>query len=208
MFSRNRNAKASLLTLLGFAAAALLVVGCQDSAMVAPSEEPSAEGSDVLTNSAHGNAAHGNAPMASARVLRAQLEPLGSSGVTGEVTVRLKGDDLGVSVNAKGLKASVEHAQHFHRDETCASFGPVIISLDDDIANEPGDATNADEGDDSFPVATPGGTVNYRESTSKGALVSAFGGDLDLKDRTVVVHAAGSPIGPPTACGELNPVGR
>ena len=171
--------------------------------MIAPGEEPSAEESNALTNSAHGNA-----PVASATVLRARLEPVGSSGVTGEVTVRLKGDDLGVSVNAKGLKASVEHAQHFHQNESCVSFGPVVISLDDDIANAPGDATNADEGDDSFPVATPGGTVNYRERTSKSALVSAFGGDLNLEDRTVVVHAAGTPIGPPAACGELNPVGR
>lgn len=203
MLFRNPSAKASLLPLLGVAAAALLVVGCQDSTMIAPDEEPSVEESNARTNSARGNA-----PVASATVLRARLEPVGPSGVTGEVTVRLKGDDLGVSVNAKGLKASVEHAQHFHQNESCASFGPVVISLDDDIANAPGDATNADEGDDSFPVATPGGTVNYRERASKSALVSAFGGDLNLEDRTVVVHAAGTPIGPPAACGELNPVGR
>jgi Cu/Zn superoxide dismutase len=203
MFIHNGTLKSSLLPLLGVATAALLVVGCQDSAMIAPGEEPSAEGPEVLTKNAQGNA-----PMASAKVLRARLEPVGPSGVTGEVTVRLKGNDLEVSVNAKGLKASVEHAQHFHQNGSCAAFGPVVISLDDDIANAPGDAINADEGDDSFPVATPGGTVNYRERTSKNALVSAFGGDLNLEDRTVVVHAAGTPIGPPAACGELNPVGR
>ena len=203
MFFRNRSPKMSFLTLLGLAAAALLAVGCEDSAMVAPNEDSNPDGSDVVAKSAHGNA-----QMASAQVLRARLEPVGSSGVTGVVTVRLKGDDLGVSVNAKGLKGRVEHAQHLHQNGSCASFGPPIISLDDDIANAPGDATNADEGDDSFPVATPGGTLNYRENTSKSALASALGGDLDLEDRTVVVHAAGTPIGPPAACGELNLVGR
>lgn len=203
LLSRSGNHQFSPLLVLGLAAAAVLLAGCQDGAMVTPSGESSPSASNTLTKSAHGSA-----PMAAATVLRAELEPLGSSGVTGQVTVLQNGDRLQVSVNARGLEASVEHAQHFHQNESCESFGPPIISLDADIPNNPGDATNADPGDDPFPVATPGGTVNYRERTSRSALASALGEDPDLANRTVIVHAAGSPIGPPAACGALDPVGR
>lgn len=230
----SRRSKTSLLALFGFLGAALIAIGCQDNAIVAPNEEPSANEPAAASKSSPGNAS-----AASATVLRAELDPIYSSGVTGKVTVTLNGDRLGVSVNAKGLEANAEHAQHLHESGSCTSselsppgtitasstetssggassqdnitspgFGSPIISLDDDIANEPGDAANADEGGDSFPVATPGETVNYHESASKSALESALGEKLNLEDRTVVIHAAGSPIGSAAACGELDPVGN
>jgi len=204
--SRCRTLQTSPLLVLGLAAAVVLFVGCQDSGMVHSPADESKEPSDASTSLTNG--AHGPPPAAGATVLRATLEPLGSSGVTGQVTVRQKRDRLHVSVNARGLEASVEHAQHFHQNESCESFGPPIISLDANIPNNPGDATNADPGDDRFPVATPGGTVNYQERTSRSALASALGEDPDLANRTVIVHAAGTPIGPPAACGALAPVGR
>lgn len=142
----------------------------------------------------------------SATVYRADLKPVGGSGVTGEVEIGVKGDNLGVSVNANGLKASVEHAQHIHENADCSPPGAPIIALDDDVSNNPRDATNADPEDDSFPTATPGGTINYREQDSASGLENALEENLDLANRTVVVHAPGDPIGPAAACGELNPV--
>lgn len=144
---------------------------------------------------------------AGATLLVARLEELGGSGVIGEATVVKKGDQLRVFVHARGVAPDVEHAQHVHENPSCAPPGTPIVALDDDIANSPRDATNADPGDDSFPTASSNGEVNYRESDSKRAVESALGEDLDLENRTVVVHAAGNPIGGPVACGELNPFG-
>lgn len=197
--------KTSLFAVLGLAVGTLVATGCQDSSLVdSPQEgEPvAAEATDLSKR------AHGGSPMSATTILRARLRPVGSSGVTGEATVQVNGDRLAVSVNSKDLKASVEHAQHFHANGSCDNFGPPVVSLDDDIANEPRDATNADEGDDSFPTATPGGTLNYWETASKSAVADSLGEALDLENRTVIVHAAGTPIGPPAACGELDPVGR
>lgn len=141
-------------------------------------------------------------------IYRADLKPIGDSGVAGEVEMGVKENTLAVSVNANGVEASVEHAQHIHENMECSSPGSPIVSLDDDVSNAPGDATNADSGDDSFPTATPGGTVNYRAQGSVSAIENALGESLDLANRTVVVHAAGDPIGSPVACGNLNRVGK
>lgn len=202
--SHSDRPRASLLSTLTVAALLIFATGCEDSTVVDSSTK------QPLTTEATSDVkgAHGSSAANGATVLRARLEPVGSSGVTGEVMVRMKGDDLKVSVNAKGLEASVEHAQHFHANASCENFGPPVISLDDDIANNPRDATNADPGDDVFPTATPGGTVNYRGSVSKSEVMAALGEALDLENRTAIVHAAGSPIGPPAACGALNPVGQ
>ncbi len=185
--------------------AGLILIGCSDAPMTGT--ETSTDGSfSVSTSSSSAAVTQSQGRANSATVYRARLTPLGGSGVQGEVKVSVQDDNLRVNVNARGLEASVEHAQHFHENGTCSPPGAPIISLDDDIANAPGDATNADPGDDSFPTATPGGTVNYQQTASKSAVMNALGGDLDLENRTVVVHKAGTPIGGAAACGELNEV--
>lgn len=140
-------------------------------------------------------------------VYRADLKPIDDSGVKGTVQMGVKENTLAVSVNANGVEESVVHAQHIHENAECSPPGAPIVSLDDDISNAPGDATNGGS-DDSFPTATPGGTVNYRAQGSVSAIEGALGESLDLANRTVVVHAAGDPIGGPVACGELNKVGK
>jgi Cu/Zn superoxide dismutase len=130
---------------------------------------------------------------------RADLKPLGNSGVTGQVEIGVKEDIIGVSVNARGLEASVKHPQHIHENATCVSggsfaFGGVILSLDGELGSAGG----------TYPTATPGGTINYKEHDSKSAVKNIVGESLDLANRTVVVHAAD---GTPKACGELNMVG-
>lgn len=161
---------------------------------------------DYAEKEAFGEDTGGAFPSSSATVYRASLTPIGNTDVTGEVTVRVEKDELLVSVNATGLEADVEHAQHVHENESCNSPGNPLVSLDDNIPSSPGDAANADPGDDSFPTATPGGTVNYRQKAAKSAIEKALGTGLDLADRTVVVHAAGNPIGEAIACGALDPV--
>lgn len=140
-------------------------------------------------------------------VYRANLKPINDSGVTGEVRIGVKGDTFTVAVNANGLEASVGHAQHIHENAECSAPGGPIVSLDDDVSNAPGDATNADS-DDAFPTATPGGTIDYRAQSSVSAIEKALGEQLDLANRTVIVHAAGDPIGSAAACGELSQVGN
>lgn len=193
---------------IGLITAGLLLGGCSDDEYLGE-ETVGANASSVESST---SSAHTQPPAQSgaqgATVYRASLTALEGFSVTGEAMVRAKGDQLFVSINSKGLAPRVEHAQHVHAREDCSDFGPPIVSLDDDIANEPGDATNADPGDDSFPTATPGETVNYRQKDSKEAVEEALGEGLDLANRTVAVHAAGTPIGPPAACGELNPVGN
>lgn len=149
-------------------------------------------GTGLLTSSAQ---AQGE--KSSATVYRADLTPIGGSGVTGKVEIGVKANSIGVSVNAKGFPKgeTKPHPQHIHENSGCGDFGGVLVPLDDDLSGEGG----------SFPTATKGGTVNYQESGPIRALEEAAGGNLDLANRTVVVHKAG---GAPAACGALNLVGN
>lgn len=123
--------------------------------------------------------------------------PIGGSGVSGTVAIRVKGNSVLVSVNGNGFPTGEKgvHPQHIHENSSCGDFGGVLVPLDDDLSGE----------GESFPTATNGGTVNYRATGSSGALDEAAGGDIDWANRTVVVHMAD---GAPAACGEVNPVGN
>lgn len=136
---------------------------------------------------------------------RAELEPVGGSGVHGAVEIGVKGDSLGVSVQAEELEPDTAHAQHVHQDSTCEDPGAPLLALDDSLSQEPSDPTG---GGDRFPVATADSTIEYRAEGSKKAIEETLGGDLDLAHRSVVVHRAGDPIGGPAACGALNLAGK
>lgn len=205
------------LVLLGLATLGLFAAGYADTnafgeqtAHYSPPASPPASTLPAHTapqNEARPASARAPRPSPPA-VYRAALSPIGNSGVTGEALVRVKGEQLVVSVNATGLKGTVEHFQHIHQNASCSSPGAPIVSLDDNIANNPQDATNAGPVDDAFPRATSGGTVHYRQKAARSALENALGTKLDLANRTVVIHAAGSPIGDAAACGVLNQVGN
>lgn len=129
---------------------------------------------------------------------RAELEPLGGSGVRGIANFRLKGERLAVRLTARGLTPGREHGQHIHMNASCADFGGVQIPLDFDLADT----------DDGFggPFPRTSGmsqTLTYSQMASDGS----FAG-LMLGEKTVVVHA-GTPSTDPTpvACGEIDPVG-
>lgn len=78
------------------------------------------------------------------------------------------------------------------------------LTLDDSLAGEPSDPTG---GEDRFPVATLDSTLEYRAKASRKALEGTLGEDLDLANRTVIVHQPGDRIGGPAACGALGAVG-
>lgn len=205
------------LVLLGLATLGLLAAGYADTnafgeqtAQYSPPAPPTTSSlppSTASQNEARPESARATRPPHPA-VYRAALSPIGNSEVTGEALVRVKGEQLVVSVNATGLKGTVEHFQHIHQNAKCSSPGAPIVSLDDNIANNPQDATNAGPDDDAFPTATSGGTIHYRQKAARSAVESALGTELDLANRTVVIHAAGFPIGDATACGALNQVGN
>lgn len=188
----------SVSAIMGIVVVAVLAMGCEDGSMLESSADGGKEPPPI---------AQGMRSAASTMIFKAKLTPISGSDVTGEAIIRVKGDQLNVVLNARGLEASVPHAQHIHSGARCDPFSPPIVSLDDDISNAPGNATNADPGDDRFPVANPGGTIHYQGSDTKSAIESALGENLDLANRIVVVHAAGTPIGPPAACGALDKVG-
>lgn len=125
---------------------------------------------------------------------RADLEPLGNSGVHGTANFQLKGSQLSVELVARGLESGA-HAQHIHVNATCADFGGVQIPLDFDLGDGDGPA------DGPFPETSGmGGTLTYSQMASAPAF-----SDLPLGEKTVVVHATNFA---PVACGEINPVGH
>lgn len=143
----------------------------------------------------HATSARAQEEMSSATVYRADLMPIEGSGVNGEVAIRVEGNSILVSVNAHGFPAgeTAAHPQHIHENASCGDYGDALVPLDDNLPGEGG----------SFPTAADGGTVHYRASGASEAFDEVAGEDIDLANRTVVVHMAD---GTPAACGEVNPV--
>lgn len=156
-------------------------------ALAACQEQPTTPDADVSASHAPAAAS------AATQNFRADLEPLGDSGVRGTAGFRLRGERLSVQLVARGLEPG-PHAQHIHENASCDDFGPVQIPLDFDL----GDGDGAADGP--FPETSGmSGTLTYSQSASS----EAFSG-LPLGDKTVVVHATDFA---PVACGEIGPVG-
>ncbi len=136
--------------------------------------------------------AHGQGQKA--QVFTGKLQPVGNSGVQGQVQVQKMGEQLGVRLNARGLSQG-EHGQHIHEGGTCDSFGGIAVPLDESLG------TLEDGFGGQFP-STEGesGSLTYNQKGSN----AEFAG-LDLANMTVVVHA-GAPGGA-VACAELSPAG-
>jgi len=157
----------------------------------------------------------------------AQLTALNNSGVSGQATVTVEGDQFTVRVDAQGTAAERVHAQHIHGfagessscpsaaadtsgdgfisvSEGAPSYGGILVPLDGSLDEAEG------LGDlDTFP--TGDGSYSYERSIMTGDLAvnndQSFD-DLRLGDHAIVVH--GRPVDGeykatlPVACGTLS----
>jgi len=158
----------------------------------------------------------------------APLTALNNSGVSGQATVTVEGNQLTVSVDAQGSEEPV-HAQHIHGfaskasscptamadtsgdgrisvGEGAPSYGGILVPLDGSLDNAEG------LGDlETFPTGGSDGDYSYEQSIATGTLDvnddKSFD-DLSLGNHAVVVHgrtvdgeyAATLPV----ACGTLS----
>jgi hypothetical protein len=162
----------------------------------------------------------------------AKLAPLNTT-VTGKAaagTVRfsVKGDSLTIVTEATGLPKSITHWQHFHgfKDGHAAACptksadtnGDGIIDL---IETEPAagttmvpfidDPVSMDVAHGTYPKASAGGALHYRETVSLSALQEAFGKafdgqKLDLDKRVVFLHGVPADTKLPASVASLGPI--
>lgn len=126
-----------------------------------------------------------------AEVYTGTFQPVGNSGVEGQVQVQRMGEQLSVRVSARNLSAGA-HGQHIHEGETCKSVGGIAVPLDNSL----GTLESGFGGE--FPATTgESGTLTYNQTGSNPAFAK-----LDLENMLVVVHA-GAPGGA-VACAELS----
>jgi len=139
---------------------------------------------------------------------RANLQTLNSSGVRGQAKMTLDGDQLKVTINARGYEANKLHVQHIHgfankQNSVCPnisadtnndgvvdlveglpSYGPVMLNF------EP------------FPNSDSNGRVNFQNTYTIN--VSDLG---PLENRAIVLHGAtvNGTYDPtlPVACGQI-----
>ncbi|HVZ05669.1 hypothetical protein [Hyphomicrobium sp.] len=170
-----------------------------------------AMGMICLSMAAAGTALGGNT---SATGYVAHLGPLNSkvtgSDASGEATFSIKGDELTIAIDAKGLPPGIMHLQHFHgfknnRAATCPTAtadanGDGIIDL---IETEPmsgttmvpfhDDPASMQIVRDTYPKASADGSYHYEKTVSLSALKAAFtktfkDPELDLDKRVVYIH--------------------
>ena len=114
---------------------------------------------------------------------RAQLDELNGSGASGDARLTLQGNVLATHINSTGFSADLPHAQHIHGKEQAQSECPTLADdkdgdnlvstlegLDDYGPIQVSFTTSGDTSPDSglaldrFPVANPGGSLNYKRA--------------------------------------------
>lgn len=117
----------------------------------------------------------------------------------GTAVVRVKGDDVSVTIKVRGVTAKTLHPQHIHAGEKCPNasddknrdgfvdvieglpkYGPILVSLDSELDSF---APSLD-----FPVADAKGRYRYHEHASKSHLQAELKEALKLGTRHVVIH--------------------
>lgn len=152
----------------------------------------------------------------------------------GVAAINQRGDRITVVVGVTGVEPMALHPQHIHAGPKCPDmsadvnhdgfldvieglpdYGPILISLDNDLNNF--------EASLDFPVANAQGQYFYLEQASQSHLEMELKEALRLGDRHVVIHGI-APDAPlpasvqslpglpaqatlPVACGELHAVG-
>ncbi|HEX7118229.1 MAG TPA: hypothetical protein VF212_05545 [Longimicrobiales bacterium] len=143
-------------------------------------------------------------------VYRVALEPLNDSGVTGDVTLLVKGGELVVRLNAVGHVAGRLHPQHIHGFTDTASSCPTAAQDTDGdgiITIGEGSAAFGPVQVDLQAYPTPanaGGAIHYTRSFD---LATVPFEPADLTAKTVVLHGAfvgdGYVASLPVACGAV-----
>ena len=182
-----------------------------------------------------GNSNPGHTYVADLQPLNAGEHQVGSESFSiptahGTAVVKLKGNDLTVTINVDGVTPLTLHPQHIHAGSMCPSasddvnndsfvdvieglpkYGPVLISLDSNLRSF---APSLD-----FPVADASGSYAYTQQASKSHLQKELQEALKVGERHVVIHGI-DPSNPlpatvqslpglpawatlPVACGEL-----
>jgi len=117
------------------------------------------------------------------QVFHVSLTAVNSSGVTGTATLRLKGTQLTVTINATGLTPNQVHLQHIHEGASCASAGTPVLDLTP------------------FPTADTQGRISYKQTFTISSSL------LPLTDRTLNLHGmnVGGTYDPGiiVACGQI-----
>ncbi|MBC7592998.1 MAG: hypothetical protein H7288_03510 [Kineosporiaceae bacterium] len=198
-----------------------------------------ATGSAAATPSERGHSGkHGKNFVAQLLPLNAGEHTVGTTTFTipragGTAAVRVKGDDVTVTIKVRGVTPLTLHPQHIHAGTVCPiasddknrdsfvdvieglpKYGPILISLDKSLNNF---ATSLD-----FPVSDSTGRYQYSAKASKSHLQAELKQALKLGKRHVVIHGI-NPTDPlpstvqtlpglpawatlPVACGELHRV--
>jgi hypothetical protein len=127
--------------------------------------------------------------------------------------VEVVGGHLSVRLRAAGVEPRQRIPQHIHLNPTCDPGGGILINLDEKLTV----AGEAPAIGAAYPLASPGGTVQYDASRPLTELLTAvnlhFGaglatvdqllGWLDLENRNVHMHVAFGPPFPAVNCGEV-----
>lgn len=169
---------------------------------------------------AHGGDGHERGASASkgAQVQVVDLDALNGSGVDGRAVLILRGDELRVTITARGLEAGAVHPQHIHglmgSEEAVCPPPSAADDLDGlpEQAEDPDEFISLEEGApfyggillalEPFPTANPGGVTTYTET------FDVDGDLLDLSDETIVLHGMtidGTYVATlPVACGNIS----
>lgn len=168
-------------------------------------------------------------------VYRATLFPVNSKivpNVSGNIEIRVSGDDFVVEGKMKGVTSGMKHFQHIYAGPRCPEFandtnkdgfidapesftstGYILIPLDASLEEQ-------FEGMDYGPISNNSGSYLYRRSTSLSRLVSDLraldpdprdvfvklpvGEELNLSGRVVMIHGVKNDDGLPESVGSYS----
>jgi hypothetical protein len=179
-----------------------------------------------------GSALAADSGSASRSVYVAHLHPMNSKvtglQTTGEARFSIVGDQLTISLKARGLPPNIVHWQHFHgfADNRAASCPGTAADVNGDgiidlIETEPAAGTTMvpftddpvamDVAHGTYPKASAAGTYTYRQIVSLKDLTAAFAKAfndpaLDLDRRVVFIHGVVETSKLPATVASLGPI--
>jgi hypothetical protein len=139
------------------------------------------------------------------QVFRADLESLNDSGATGVAKLRLKGRDLNIRIDARGLAPNLVHAQHIHgvgnsecpppeaagadgilsTTDGAPFYGPIVSSLTTSGDTSPAAGLSIEI----MPKADSRGEIHYRRTITLAPKVAANLGAFQIVEHGVDFNA-------------------